>query len=128
MTQLGKSLLGQIMYSFSQKPLVAYSCADSCMHAESFERVVCERELETEQNCNILTPTLVAISVFFPFSWVAQPETWVPRLSGTCSSIQRLISNSSDPQQLNRGLGAHSAGCWFSLPHLDSNWTGLQTN
>ena len=28
------------------------------------ERVVCERELETEQNCNILTPTLLAITVF----------------------------------------------------------------
>ena len=28
------------------------------------ERVVCERELETEQNCNILTPTLMAITMF----------------------------------------------------------------
>ena len=28
------------------------------------ERVVCERELETEQNCNILTPTLLAITMF----------------------------------------------------------------
>ena len=28
------------------------------------ERVVCERELETEQNCNILTPTLMAITAF----------------------------------------------------------------
>ena len=25
------------------------------------------------------------------------------------------------------GLGAHSAGCWLSLPHLVSNWSGLQT-
>ena len=31
-----------------------------------FKRVVCERELETEQNCNILTPTLLSITVFFP--------------------------------------------------------------
>ena len=29
-----------------------------------FERFVCERELETEQNCNILTPTLLAITAF----------------------------------------------------------------
>ena len=29
-----------------------------------FERVVCERELETEQNCNILTPTPLAIIPF----------------------------------------------------------------
>ena len=33
-------------------------------------RFACERELETEQNCNILTPTLMAITiVFFLFSW-----------------------------------------------------------
>ena len=35
----------------------------------------CERELETEQNCNILTPTLMAVSVVsFLFSRAAQPE------------------------------------------------------
>ena len=35
----------------------------------------CERELETEQNCNILTPTLMATSVAsFLFSSAAQPE------------------------------------------------------
>ena len=34
-----------------------------------------ERELETEQNCNILTPTLMAVSfVSFSFSRAAQPE------------------------------------------------------
>ena len=61
---------------------------------------MCERVLETEQNCNILTPTLVAINVSFPFSRVAQPGAWRPALSG----------------------------CWFSLPQLFSNWSGLQTN
>ena len=41
-----------------------------------FERFVYERELKTEQNCNILTPTLMAISgVSFSFSRAAQPET-----------------------------------------------------
>ena len=59
---------------------------------------MCERELETEQNCNILTPTLMAVSVVsFSFSRVAQPEAQL------------------------------SAGCWFSLPHLISNSSGLQT-
>ena len=43
-----------------------------------FERVVCERELEIEQNCNILIPTLMATSVYFPFSWAAQPVAWGP--------------------------------------------------
>ena len=32
------------------------------------ERVVCERVLETEQNCNILTPTLMAITAFLSSS------------------------------------------------------------
>ena len=37
--------------------------------------VVCERELETKQNCSIFTPTLMAISVAsFLFSRAAQPE------------------------------------------------------
>ena len=56
------------------------------------ERVVCEKELETEQNCNILTPTLRAISVSFQFSWAAQPGAWF--------SLPHLISNSSDLQNL----------------------------
>ena len=42
-----------------------------------------ERELETEQNCNILTPTLMAISVVsFSFSRAAQPEAQRPTQSG----------------------------------------------
>ena len=52
---------------------------------------MCERELESEQNCNLLTPTLMAISVSFPFSWAAQPGAWGPSLSGTCSLIQNLL-------------------------------------
>ena len=36
---------------------------------------VCERELETEQNCNIMTLTLMTVSVVsFSFPRVAQPE------------------------------------------------------
>ena len=35
----------------------------------------CERELETKQNCNVLTPTLMAVSVVsFSFSRASQPE------------------------------------------------------
>ena len=53
---------------------------------------MCEKELEAEQNCNILTPHSIGHNrVSFPFSCM-----------------------------LNRG--AHSARCWFSLPHLISNW------
>ena len=85
---------------------------------------MCERELETEQNCNILTLHNIGPNrLYFPFSWAAQPGAWGLSLSGTYSSIQHLISNSSDPQLwLIRGLRAPSAGCWLSLPHLVSNW------
>ena len=55
---------------------------------------MCDRELETEQKCNILTPTLMAITAFlFPFSWAAQPRAWGLSLSGTWSSFQHLLSN-----------------------------------
>ena len=38
-------------------------------------------ELETEQNCNILTPNSSGYSsISFPFSWAAQPRAWGPSL------------------------------------------------
>ena len=61
---------------------------------------MCERELETEQDGKILTPTILAITAFL----------------------------SRSPGLLNRGpRGPASAGCWLSLPHLVSNWSGLHT-
>ena len=63
------------------------------LYLKGFERVtkgiICE--LETEQNCNILTPTLLAIAAFL----------------------------SRSPGLLNRGPeGPASAGTWFSFQHL----------
>ena len=64
-----------------------------------YSRFACERELETEQNWNILTPTLMAVNfVSFSFSW--------------CST---------------GGPGVHSVGWWLSLLHLISNFSGPQT-
>ena len=67
-----------------------------------FEMVVCERELETERNCNILTPTLMVISVVsFSFSRVVNRRPggpafcWVLAFS-TASCHQRV-------SKLNRG-------------------------
>ena len=40
-------------------------------------------------------------------------------------SLTRLIPNNNCSI---RGLRAHSAGCWLSLPHLVSNWSDLQTD
>ena len=86
---------------------------------------MCERELENEQNCNILY--LLSIghnSVSFPFSWAAQPGAWGPSLSGTCSSIQHLLSN------CNCSIGARGppllgAGFLYGIlpPNLISNCT-----
>ena len=57
------------------------------------ERVVCERELETKQNCNILTPTLMAISVVSSsFSRVAQPEAWGPSSLLGAGFLYRILS------------------------------------
>ena len=57
-------------------------------------RFVCESELETEQNSNIFTPTLMAITAFL----------------------------SRSPELLNRGPGGSaSARTWFSFQHLLSN-------
>ena len=53
---------------------------------------------EGEQNCNILTPTLLAITAFL----------------------------SRSPVLLNRGHSLSRR--WLSLPHLVSNWYDLQTN
>ena len=54
------------------------------------------RTWETEQNCNILTLTSMAITAFLSRSpGLLNPG---PSLSGTCLSIQHLLSNSFDFQ------------------------------
>ena len=79
------------------------------------ERVVCERELETEQNCNILTPTLMAITAFFPV--LLGCSTGGLGAQPLCDTI--LIPASLQLQLLNRG--PEGPLCWwFSLLHLIS--------
>ena len=73
--------------------------------------VECERELETKQNCNILTPTLLAITAFLsrspgqlnrgpggPLCWVLAFSTaschqrvWSPKLTDFLSSPSYII-------------------------------------
>ena len=74
----------------------------------------CERELETEQNCNILTPTLMAVSVVsFSFSSAAQPEAQRPTAGLGDSFLYCILSATSlDPNS----LGA---------PRVPSAWCGL---
>ena len=86
------------------------------------ERVVCERELETEQNCNILTPTLLDITAFLSRS----PALLNRGPGGLASLGHGPHSSTFSPIDLlsNCSIGvlrAPSAGCWFSLQHLISN-------
>ena len=86
---------------------------------------MCERELETEQNCNILTPTLLAITAFLSRS----PGLLNQGPGGLgAQPLWDMILTPASSLQLVWGLRAPSAGCWRSLPHLISNWSGLQTN
>ena len=81
-------------------------------------------ELETEQNCSILTPHSYGHnSVSFLFvlgsstgGLGAQP-LWDMFLI-PASSLQLVWS----PTAQSGVLRVSSAGCWFSLPHLISNW------
>ena len=66
---------------------------------KGYSRFACERELETEQKLKYFDPYSYGLKVVsFSFSW--------------CST---------------GGPGVHSAGCWLSLLHLISNFSGPQT-
>ena len=78
-------------------------------------------ELETEQNCNILTPTLMAITAFLSRS---------PGLHNRGPAGPAFLGHGSHPSFSNcncsiGGLRVPSAGCLFSLPHLISNSDSL---
>ena len=82
---------------------------------------VCERELETEQNCNILTPTLIAISVVsFSFYRAAQPEAQGPSSLLDDGFLYCILS----PTGLQNSIGGPESPfgrVWLSLPHLVSD-------
>ena len=82
----------------------------------------CERELETEQNCNILTPTLIAVSVVsFLFSSAAQPEArWLTFLLSagfSATSYHQLVCS---PNSIGGREGPFGR-VWLSLPPLVSD-------
>ena len=92
---------------------------------KDYERFYCVRgELKAEENCNILTRTLMAITAFLSRS--PGLFNWGPSLPGTCSSFQHLLSNWLNFNCSIRGLRAPSAGCWFCLTQLISSWSDLQ--
>ena len=78
--------------------LQIYTSQFICKVRKGCVRFYCERELETEQNCNILTPTFMAVSVVsFSFSRAAQPETQRPTLLGDGFLYCILSATSLDP-------------------------------
>ena len=88
---------------------------------------MCEREFETEQNCNILTPTLLAITAFLSRSpGLLNRGPGGPASLGAVSSI--LSPTCLIPNRSIGGLRTPSVGCWLSLPHLVSNWSDLKTD
>ena len=136
-------ILGLESFSWTESQYVSIPCvvcsyADSCRTQRHNEdkrhsllekytshfiwKVACERELETEQNGNILTPTLMAISVVsLSFSRVAQPEArgpsfllsasfvyhiWSPKLTDFLSSLSYIIIQ-SPTQYLWNGMFDH---------------------
>ena len=73
-----------------------------------FERVVFERELETEQNCNILTPHSIGHQrISFRFSCAAQPEARGPILLGA-GFLYRILSPTGLVSKLNDFLSSLS--------------------
>ncbi len=87
-----------------------------------FVTFACERELETEQNCNILTPTLMAVSVVsFSFSRAAQPEARGLSFLLSAGFLYHILSPTSlIPNSIGSPEGPFGLA-WPSLPHLVSN-------
>ena len=74
----------------------------------------CERELETEHNCNILTSTLMAVSVVsFSFSRAAQPEAQRPTLLAFSTTFyqQRLWTPTHQRPQGPPPMGFSTTSC-----------------
>ena len=93
-------------------------------HSLNCKIYVCERELKSEQNCNILTPTLLAISVVsFSFSWCS---TGGPGLSFLLSA--GFLYHTLSPTGLDSIGGLKGSFCRVAafLPHLLSNSSDLQ--
>ena len=95
---------------------------------KGYSRFYGERELETEQNCNILTPTLMAISVVsFSFSRAAQPEAWGLSFLLSDGFLDCILS----PTGLQNSIGGPKGPfgrVWLSLPYIISNFSGPQLN
>ena len=86
---------------------------------------MCERELETEQNCNILTPTLLAITAF-----LSRSPGLLNRGPGAPASLGHvpqfsILSPTATAQSGAWGTTLLGAGFLYPIlspTHLISNW------
>ena len=84
----------------------------------------CERELEIEHNCNILTPHSYGRHVVsFLFSWCSTGGLGPHSVGWSATSYQQLLRSSNSIGVPEGPLGR----VWVSLPHLFSNWPGTPT-
>ena len=97
------------------------------MFEKGFSRFACERELETEQNCNILTPTLMAVSIVsFSFFRVAQPEAQEPSSLLDDGFLYCILSATSlNP---NSSGAPRAPSTWCGFPYHISSITRLISN
>ena len=67
-------------------------------------------------------------TVSFPFSWAAQPGAWGPSLSGTCSSLQHLLSNWSEALNSNCSIGGPEGPLYWVLVLSTTSYHQLTWN
>ena len=84
----------------------------------------CERELEIEHNCNILTPHSYGRHVVsFLFSWCSTRGLGAHSAGWSATSYQQLLRSPNSIGVPEGPLGR----VWLSLPHLISSWLGTPT-
>ena len=84
---------------------------------KGYSRFACERELEIEHNCNILTPNLWPSMLCLSRSPDAQPEALGFTLLGA-SFLYCILSATSLVPKLHRGSRGPLGRMWLSLPQL----------
>ena len=94
---------------------------------KGYSRFACERELEIEHNCNILTSTLMAVNVVsFLFFWCSTGALG-PTLLG--AGFLYCILSASSLDSYSSGIPEGPLGrVWLSLPQLvyNSVWSSTQ--
>ena len=96
------------------------------------ERVVYERELETEQRLQHITPTLIAITTFlFRSSGLLNRGPGGPASVVTCFSFYHPLSNSSEALNSNCSIGGPEGPlCWVlvlsTASYLQLTWTSCR--